>query len=91
MTHVPDRHRYEITVDGEPAGFASYRRVGDVLVFEHTVVPDRFSWQGLAGQLVDEALADVASGGGHFAATCPYVVRWLTRHHQHDAALVPVP
>lgn len=91
MTHAPTRHRYEITVDGEPAGFTSYRRVGDVLVFEHTVIPDSFSGQGLAGTLVDAALADVASGGGHFAATCPYIVHWLSGHHQHDAALVPVP
>lgn len=91
MTHDADHHRYVITADGEPAGFTSYRAYGDVLVFQHTVIPDRFTGKGFAGLLVDHALGDVAARGGHFAATCPYIVHWLTKHHQHDAALVPVP
>ena len=36
------RNRYEIRVDGELAGFARYREDGDVIVFEHTEVDDRF-------------------------------------------------
>lgn len=91
MTHEADHSRYVITVDGEQAGFTSYRLFDDVLVFQHTVIPDRFAGKGYAGALVDQALGDVAAGGGRFAATCPYIVHWLTKHHQHDAALVPVP
>ena len=36
-------------------------------------------------------IADVVARGGTFAATCSYVEHWLTKHHQHDDALVDVP
>jgi len=83
------RGRYEITVDGTLAGFASTTLVDGVHVFDHTVVDPAFQGRGLAGILVDRAIGDVVGRGGRFTATCSYVVRWLERHHQYDTALVP--
>ncbi|ROR97208.1 hypothetical protein EDD28_1804 [Salana multivorans] len=83
------RGRYEITVDGMLAGFASTTLVDGVHVFDHTVVDPAFQGRGLAGILVDRAIGDVVGRGGRFTATCSYVVRWLERHHQYDTALVP--
>lgn len=82
------RGRYEITVDGTVAGFASYTLLDGVHVFDHTVVDPAFQGRGLAGILVDHAIGDVVVRGGRFTATCSYVVRWLERHHQYDTALV---
>ena len=91
VTHRTERNRYEISVDGTFAGIAAYEVVDGVTVFSHTVIQDAFEGHGLAGTLVDEAIADVVARGGTFAATCPYVEHWLTKHHQHDAGLVDVP
>ncbi|PWD51790.1 N-acetyltransferase [Serinibacter arcticus] len=91
VTHRSERSRYEIRVDDAFAGIAAYEVSGGVTIFTHTVIQDDFEGRGLAGVLVDGAIADVAQRGGAFAATCPYVVHWLTKNHQHDAALTEVP
>jgi predicted GNAT family acetyltransferase len=38
VTDAPELSRYEAHVDGKLAGFATYRRKGDVVVFLHTEV-----------------------------------------------------
>ena len=91
ITHRTERGRYEISVDGVFAGIAAYELVDGITIFNHTVIQDAFEGQGLAGQLVEGAISDVVAGGGSFSATCPYVVHWLTKHHDFDAALGPVP
>lgn len=91
ITHNPERSRYEITIDGTLAGIAAYAEVDGVRVFNHTVVQDGFEGRGIAGQVVEAAVQDTVAGGGTFAATCSYVQHWLTKHHDYDASLVPVP
>ena len=61
VNDVPDRGRFEITVDGRAAGFAAYRRENDVVTFTHTEVDDAYEGQGLGSQLVGEALDIVRS------------------------------
>ncbi len=84
----PATERYEISVEGQVAGYASATVVDGVHVFDHTVVDPAYQGRGLAGILVDAAIGDVVSQGGRFDATCSYVVRWLERHHQYDDARV---
>lgn len=91
VTHRPERSRYEIRVEDTFAGIAAYEVVDGVTIFTHTVIQDAFEGQGLAGVLVDGAIADVAQRGGAISATCPYVLHWLTKNHQHDDALTSVP
>ena len=88
ITHRPARSRYEISVDGAFAGIAAYEVADGVTIFSHTVIQDAFEGRGLAGQLVNGAIAAVVADGGTFAATCPYVVHWLTKHHEYDDSLV---
>ncbi|HCX86186.1 MAG TPA: GNAT family N-acetyltransferase [Micrococcales bacterium] len=87
----PERSRYEILVGGRLAGIAAFTEIDGVTVFTHTVVQDEFEGQGYASAMVDGAIADVVARGGRFAAICPYVRHWLTKFHQHDAALAPLP
>lgn len=80
-THVPERRRYVVAVDGADAGFTAYRLPDDEHVdFVHTEFDDAFAGQGLASTLVAFALADVRAQGKRIMAHCPYVRRWL-RHH----------
>jgi redox-sensitive bicupin YhaK (pirin superfamily) len=64
LTHFLDREE-----DGIPAR-----------VFFHTVVGDDYAGRGLAGILVDHALADTRDAGRTVVAVCPYVHSWIDKH-----------
>lgn len=85
---APQRHRYVIEVDGEPAGFAEYHRREDVVEFHHTQVDDRFEGQGLGSQLAREALDDVRSAGLQVVPTCPFIRSWIDRHPDYRDLVV---
>ena len=89
VTDAAARHRYEITIDGEVAGYAQYRdpRPG-VRTFTHTVVHDRFRGRGVAGELVGAALDDARSRGLAIEPFCPYVRAFVAKHPEY-ADLVP--
>ena len=83
--HVPDLTRYEIRDGDVLAGFAEYVLPDDVHVdFVHTEVDEAYGGQGLAGGVVEFALADVRAQGKRIIAHCPYVAKWLTKHPEYD-------
>ncbi|GAA1176032.1 N-acetyltransferase [Streptomyces hebeiensis] len=75
-------HRYEILVDGQRAGLTEYRDLAVQRVFFHTEIDEAFAGQGLAPQLVREALADVRASGMRIVPVCPYVAKFLKRHDE---------
>lgn len=87
VTHNADENRYEIHVDGILAGFTQAFEDGDVVTFPHTVVLDQFEGQGLASELVTQALDDVRVRGKHVVATCPYVSKFIDRHPDYKDLL----
>ncbi|MBU9762475.1 N-acetyltransferase [Mycobacterium sp. TNTM28] len=87
---MPGQRHYEITVDGEHAGLAAYVDAGDQRIFHHTEVDDEFSGQGLAGELVSAALTDARAAGKRAVAVCPYVAKYVQKHHDFDDILDPV-
>ncbi|WP_166907860.1 GNAT family N-acetyltransferase [Mycobacterium sp. DL440] len=90
VRNVPEARHYELTVDGEHAGLAAYVDSDDQRIFHHTEVDDQFSGQGLAGELVSAALTDTRAAGKRIAAVCPYVAKYVQKHHDFDDALDPV-
>jgi predicted GNAT family acetyltransferase len=74
--HDEAEHRYEIRVDGEPAGFAVYEPHGSVLAFTHTEIDPRFQGRRLVG----EALDDVRRLELRVLPFCPYVRAFIARH-----------
>jgi predicted GNAT family acetyltransferase len=84
---APDDTRYEVTVDGELAGFAAYRDVDGARVFTHTEVFDRFEGKGVGSALAKAALDDVRASGRRLVALCPFIAGYLERHDEY-AALV---
>lgn len=87
VTHAAQRQRYEIAVDGEPAGFTAYLDDGEQRIFYHTEVPDRFGGRGLAGRVVSHALNDTRTAGLRIVPVCPYVAKWVRTHHDVDDVL----
>ena len=88
---MPARSRYEVTVDGELAGFAEYRQVEGARVFTHTEVLDAFEGKGVGSTLARGALEDVRASGRRLVALCPFIAAYLENHGEYadlvDAAL----
>lgn len=81
------KSRYEISVDGEPAGFAAYADRDDQRVLYHTEIKQAFGGRGLSNVLVTEALADIRSTGKRAVGVCPLVAAFLRKHpEQADVA-----
>jgi predicted GNAT family acetyltransferase len=88
---VPDRSRYEATVDGALAGFAVYRDQGDARVFTHTEVLDEHEGRGVGSALAEAALDDVRAAGRSVVPRCPFIRGWIDRHPDYADLVVTGP
>jgi predicted GNAT family acetyltransferase len=77
---VPERSRFEISVDGEVAGFTEYRRRPGLIAFIHTLIDPRFDGRGLASQLVRAALSEARADGLSVLPFCPFVHSYIAGH-----------
>ena len=84
----PERHRYEITADGEVAGFAAYALRGTELTLSHTEVDPAYEGKGLGSVLVRHVLDDARERGLAVLPACPFVRSYLQRHAEY-VDLVP--
>lgn len=83
VVNNPGASRYEITVDGELAGFADYEIRPDtpqIVAFVHTETDAKFAGQGLAKVLATEALDDVRSKGQSVLPFCPYIAGFIKKN-----------
>lgn len=94
VANAPDNHRFEITADGELAGFTEYLDTSlngtEVRIFYHTEVDEKFGGRGLAGTLVQSALTSTRSTGRRIVPVCPYVKKFVGKHHEFDDVVDPV-
>jgi uncharacterized protein len=88
VADAPERERYEVSVDGELAGFAVYRARPGLIAFIHTEIDERFQGRGLADRLIGFALEDARERGLSVLPFCPFVKAFIERHREF-AALVP--
>ncbi|OKI12677.1 GNAT family N-acetyltransferase [Streptomyces sp. CB03911] len=88
VTDNPGRSRFEITEDGELAGFAEYFRHENELAFIHTEIDPAFAGRGLAGVLARAALDAARERGADVLPYCPFIRGWLTKHPDY-VDLVP--
>jgi uncharacterized protein len=89
LVHDAERHRYEIHVDGERAGFTAYEPHRRIVAFTHTEIDPRFEGQGLGSQLVAQALDDVRRRQLEVLPLCPFVRSFIASHDDYRD-LVPV-
>jgi hypothetical protein len=88
VADVPERKRFEVTVDGELAGFLVYRSRKGLLALIHTEVEDRFEGRGLGGRLARFALDQARADDLAALPFCPFVNEWMKRHPEYGD-LVP--
>lgn len=46
----------------------------------HTFVDDSMSGQGIAGRLMEAALAEISRQGKKVRTSCSYAAHWMTKH-----------
>jgi uncharacterized protein len=88
VTDRPERHRFEITAEGQPAGFADYQLHGDSITFTHTEIDEAYEGKGLGSVLVRHALDSARERGLAVLPLCPFVRSWIARHPDY-LPLVP--
>ena len=81
--HDPDGHRFSVAVDGQ-TGYVEYERTDDVMVITHTIVPSAIGGRGIAGDLVQAALAHAREAGLKVDPRCSYADAWMRRHPEFD-------
>jgi uncharacterized protein len=88
MADAPERERYELSIDGEVAGFTTYRTRPGLIAFIHTEVEERFQGRGFADRLIRFALEDARARGLAVLPFCPFVKAFIERNREFEA-LVP--
>ena len=76
----PEQSRYEITADGELAGFVTYELGDGVIELIHTQTDDRFRGHGIGGTLIQATLDSARERHLAVLPTCPFTRRWITEH-----------
>ena len=86
VVHNEAAERFEADLDGQVA-VAEYQREGDTLYFTHTETPTAYRGRGIAGQVVESALAYVKANGLTVVPLCPFVARYIAEHPEYQALL----
>lgn len=90
VVDVPEEARFEIRVDGRPAGSAFYDdSEPGLLVLTHTEVDDAFEGHGVGSALIRAALDTARSRGLSVRPDCPFVSAYIARHPDEYLDLVP--
>ncbi|HVV76282.1 MAG TPA: GNAT family N-acetyltransferase [Mycobacteriales bacterium] len=77
------RHRFEISVEGEAAGFTTYRDHEQVRTFVHTEVDPSFEGRGIGGRLIRAALDQTRADGMRVEPECPFVRAFIEKHAEY--------
>ncbi|MGJ0395780.1 MAG: GNAT family N-acetyltransferase [Methylocystis sp.] len=75
----PEFRRFELDIDGETA-LAYYRIDNDVMVFTSTQTPPRLRGQGVASELIRNALEFARARGLKVRGDCSFVADYLRLH-----------
>ncbi|MET0417911.1 MAG: GNAT family N-acetyltransferase [Actinoplanes sp.] len=80
----PDRHRFELTVDGEPGGLADYRERDGVVVIVHSEVDRQHRGKGLGNELARRTLDQLRERGVKVVPSCPFFAHYVSEHPEYD-------
>ena len=83
IAHDQASHRFSTEVDGQ-TGYVEYERAGEVMTITHTIVPPAIGGRGIAGHLVQAALAHAREAGLKVDPRCSYADAWMRRHPEFD-------
>ena len=88
VADVPDRNRYEISIDGKRVGLTAYRARPSLIAFIHTEIDESQQGRGLGDRLIRFALEDARDRDLAVLPFCPFVNAFIERNREF-VALVP--
>jgi predicted GNAT family acetyltransferase len=80
---VPERERYELTVDDRLAGMITYRLGRGRITFVHAEIDDAFEGRGLGSRLARAVLDDARARGLAVRPACPFVAEYIDQHPEY--------
>lgn len=87
----PAKHRFEILVDDALAGFTAYLPRGEVLVFTHTEVDEKFQNLGVGAALIRATLDQLRERGTRVVPRCPFMAAFIERHPEYGDLVTTQP
>lgn len=81
--------RYWFTIEGfEETAELTYSKAGEqLIIIDHTGVPDAFRGQGLGLKLVEQAVKDVRLSGKKIVPLCAFAQAQIKRHPEWQDVL----
>jgi predicted GNAT family acetyltransferase len=79
-----ERSRFEVSVDGNLAGFSAYHLIDEgVLALPHVEVDPAYEGRGVGSALVRESLDTIRARDLRIVPICPFVQAFLKRHPEY--------
>lgn len=75
--------RFELTIDGEVAGFADYAIEGGAVRITHTEVAPEHEGGGVGSKLARAALDQVRERGQKVVPQCEFIASYIQRHQDY--------
>ena len=84
----PGRHRFELLIDGELNGLASYVVRDGAVVVTHSEVDPGHRGQGLGNELARRTLDQLRERGAKVVPACPFFAAFVEEHREYDDMVV---
>ena len=79
----PDQLRFELLLDGEPAGFAAYRVRDGITVITHSEIDPAHRGKGLGNDLAKHTLDGLRAQGARIVPACPFFAKYVKEHPEY--------
>jgi uncharacterized protein len=80
----PARHRFELLLDGEIAGFADYREHDGAVMIVHGEVDRAHRGRGLGSILARQTLDALRERGEKVIPSCPFFAQYVADHPEYN-------
>jgi len=85
----PERHRFEIYVDGVLGGYSAYELTPGQILFTHTHIDPTFEGRGLGSRLAAAALDTARQRGLTVVPRCPFIASYIQSHPEYRDLVAP--
>ena len=83
VQHNSDSRTYDAIVGGQVVGTVVYESKGSMVVISHTVVEPDYRRQGIASELVREALDDIRERRMTVSNYCGFIASFIEAHPEY--------
>lgn len=88
MEFTQEEGRIVLYRQNEPIAYVTFPCNDDgVAIIDHTYVSDELRGQGVAGQLLQAAVAVIRDRGWKARPVCSYAVKWFEKHPENSDLL----